>query len=110
MTFELSRLPQPLRLRQVTKDPLWYGFLKWFFVCVAPLVLLAIFFGGFWLGGGSRAEVAPAPRVIERVIEKPASTRSHRPSAPTVSTSVSREECERYYVLTLHEAVGNRCR
>lgn len=86
------------------EGPWWFKWSWW--VIPVGLVLLILPWVLYFRGGKSTATpAAPAPRVIERVIEKPA-----RPTQPAISHWPSREECERYYVLTLHEAPGpGRC-
>ena len=72
-------------------------------------VLTLILLGGIWWGkatvASSQATSPALPAVVRRVIQPPVPPRSSRFAAPRWS----RDECERYYALTLHEAPAGRC-
>ena len=54
--------------------------------------------------------ITASPVSVPRAVVQQSATQTKPAVQPPAPSWTSRDECERYYVLTLHEAPGNRCK
>ena len=83
MRFELRRLPEPLVLNQVSRDPAW-DFFKTIMTVIGGLLVFLVFGTGMYVwgqGGVSSTPSAPPPTIIYTPAPVPPS--STPPSEPT---------------------------
>lgn len=113
MTFRVQRLPEPLLLDQDTIDPRYNEFRSWTMIIAIIGVLASLLGGGILLGWwlNYTPSTAPAPPY-----SAPAPSAVSTPVAPPVQLQQDSQpqwssyaDCQRHYVLTLHQDPEGDC-